>query len=151
MDTSLLRRLRFFECVIMNIPLLTVWFLLIAMPMYLELSQRLTFSFVLMLLSCSIIFRQRLGNLFYLRIFPFMKPLWEYEQQKFVSDKRTKWRHNRRYVNAFNASLIIILWIVIMIYPPPLPRQVNWYLIIGNIVGMNIGMVLRALTEEFYY
>lgn len=152
-DTSLLRKLRFFEGVIMNVPMLLVLLLIFPMPMYLGVSIRLTFNFMLILFLCSIMFRQRLGNLFYIRLLPFMKPLWEYEQQKLISDKWTKWRRNRRYLNAF---IIIVTWLFIMIYPfpspTPLPRQINWwYLIIGSLVGTNIGMIWNVFTEEFYY
>ena len=150
MDTSLLRKLRFIEGLIMNVPLLLVLLIIFPMPMYLGVSIRLTFNFVLILFLCAIMFRQRLGNLLYVRILPFMKPLWEYEQQKFTSDKWAKWRRNRRYLNAF---LIISTWLFIMIYPSPspLPRQINWYSIIGSFVGLNIGMVWNVLTEEFYF
>ncbi len=138
-NTSLLRKLRFFERVIMNIPFLLTWFLIFVMPMYFGVSQRLTFSFLLMFSLFSVIFGQRLGNLLYVRIFAFMKPLWEYEQQKSVSDK---WK----YVFAF---LIIFIWIFVVIYPPPMPRQINWDFIICYLVVFNIVGVLRVLTEKF--
>ena len=147
MDTSLLRRLRFIEGVLMNIPLLLVLWLISAMPLYLGVPLRLTFNFILILFLCSILFRQRLGNLLYVRIFPFMKPLWEYEQRKFISDKWIKWRRNRRYFNAF---LIITTWIFIMVIPSPPPRQIDWHFITGSFVGFNIGMVIYVLKEEFY-
>lgn len=148
MDTSLLRRLKFIEGFLMNIPLLLVWWLLSAMPLYFGVSLRLTFNFILILFLCSILFRRRLGNLLYVRIFPFMEPLWEYEQQKFISEKWIKWRRNRRYFNAF---LIIATWIFIMLSPSPLPRQLDWNFITGSFVGFNIGMVIYVLREEFYY
>lgn len=148
MDTSLLRRLRFIEGVLMNIPLLLVWWLLLAMPLYFGVSSRLTFNTILILFLFSILYRQRLGNILYVRIFPFMEPLWEYEQKKFISDKWIKWRRNRRYFNAF---LIIATWIFIMIVPSPPPRQIDWHFFIGSIVGFNIGMVIYVFIEEFYY
>jgi len=147
-DTSLLRRLRFMEGVIMNIPILLVLLLIFPMPMYLGVSPRLTFNFVLILFLCCIMFRQRLGNLFYVRVFPFMKPLWEYEQQKFISDKWKKRRRNSRYFNAF---IIISTWIFVMISPSPLPRQINWYPIISPIGVFNFGIIWNCFTEEFYY
>ncbi|HEY8910255.1 MAG TPA: hypothetical protein VIM51_08245 [Desulfosporosinus sp.] len=147
MDISILRRLRFIEGLMANLPLLIV-FLLFEAPFYLGVSVRITFNVVLILFLCAIKFRQGLGNLLYVRIFPFMKPLWEYEQQKFISDKWIKWRRNRRYFNAF---VIIITWLFIMLYPSPMPRQINWYTLIGSLVGFNIGMVIYVLGEEFYY
>jgi len=146
-DISILRRLRFIEGLMANLPLLIV-FLLFEAPFYLGVSVRITFNVVLILFLCAIKFRQGLGNLLYVRIFPFMKPLWEYEQQKFISDKWIKWRRNRRYFNAF---VIIITWLFIMLYPSPMPRQINWYTLIGSLVGFNIGMVIYVLGEEFYY
>lgn len=149
-DTSLLRKLRFFEGVIMNVPMLLTLLIIFPMPMYIGVSVRITFNFVLILFLCAIMFRRKLGNLLYVRILPFMKPLWEYEQQKFISDKWKKWRRNRRYFNAF---IIISTWFFIMIYPSPspMPREINWYSFICSLVGYNFAIVWNALTEEFYY
>ena len=81
-----------------------------------------------------------------------MKPLWEYEQQKFISDKWTKWRRNRKYINAL---LIVGVWAFIMLVlapdPAPLPQQINWDIIIAGLVGTNIGMVWNVFTEKFYH
>lgn len=150
MDTSLLRKLRFFEGVIMNIPFLLTLLLFSVMPIYLGMSSRLTASFVLSLLLCSMIFGQGLYRLLYVRIFTFMKPLWDYEQQKLISDKWKQWRRNRRY---FNYILIIGL-IIVVIFPPPMPQQINWkiikYSVSGSLVGYNIGTLWKVLTEKFY-
>jgi len=80
-----------------------------------------------------------------------MKPLWDYEQQKLISDKWIKWRRNGRY---FNYILMFVL-IIIIIFPPPMPRRFNWemikYSLSGSLIGYNIGMVWKILTEKFYY
>lgn len=151
MDKSLLRKLRFFEGVIMNITFLSTLLLFFVMPIYLGISFRLTASFALSLLLCSKIIGQRLYRLLYVRIFTFMKPLWDYEQQKLISDKWIKWRRNGRY---FNYILMFVL-IIIIIFPPPMPRRFNWemikYSLSGSLIGYNIGMVWKILTEKFYY
>lgn len=144
-NTSHLRRLRFFEGVILNIPSVLVLFVLCVMPINFGFPQRISTSFVLALVLFCIKFGQWLNNLFYCRIFPFMKPLWEYEQQKLISDKWTKRRRRQRYFNA----LIIIGLIIILIFPLPMPRQFNWYSFSGWLIGYNIAMMLRVFTEEF--
>lgn len=144
-NTSHLRKLRFLETVILNIPFVLVLFLFCVMPINLGFSQRITTSFVLALVLCSIKFGQWINNLFYIRIFPFMKPLWEYEQQKLISDKWIKRRRKQKYGNA----LIIIVLIIIIIFPFPMPRQFNWYSFSGCLIGYNIAMMLRVFTENF--
>lgn len=150
-DTSLLRRLRFIEGVLFNIPFILVVLTILPMPLYLGISQRLTAVFVLVLFSCSIRFGHRLNNLFYVRLFPCLKPLWDYEQQKLISDKWIKWRRNSR---VFNAIMIIGL-ILFALYLPPMLKQINWESlwcsITGSLIGYNIGMVWKVLTEKFYY
>ncbi|WP_298199984.1 hypothetical protein [Desulfosporosinus sp.] len=75
-----------------------------------------------------------------------MKPLWDYDQQKFVSDKWIKW--SRRFFNA----LVIIGLIFVVIYPPPFPEHINWlslkYTIAGSLIGYNIGMLWSVFTEK---
>lgn len=149
MEISQLRRLRFIEGLIMNIPFIIVLMMIFVVPLYLGISSRLTASLILMQVLCSIVFSQRLSNLFYVRIFPFMKPLWDYDQQKFVSDKWIKW--SSRFFNA----LMVIGLIFVVIYPPPFPDQINWlslkYTIVGSLIGYNIGMLWSAFTEKFNY
>lgn len=146
METSQLRRLRFIEGMIMNIPLVLV-LTMIFVPLHLGLPPRLTASLILMSVLCSIVFSRRLSNLFYVRIFPFMKPLWDYDQQKFFSDKWIKWSSR-----VFNA-LVVIGLIFVVIYPPQFPERINWlslkYTIVGSLIGYNIGMVWSVLTEKF--
>jgi len=144
-NTRHLRILRFIEAVISNIPFILVLFFYCVMPIDLGFSQRITTSLVLVLFLCSIKFSQWLNHLLYVRIFPFMKPLWEYEQQKLISDKWIKRRRKQKYGNA----LIIIGLIIIIIFPLPMPSQFNWYSFSGCLIGYNIGMMLRVFTEEF--
>ncbi|WP_047811356.1 hypothetical protein [Desulfosporosinus acididurans] len=144
-NTRHLRRLRFIEAVILNIPFILVLFLYCVMPINLGFSQRITTSLVLALVLWSIKFGKSLNNLYYCSILPFMKPLWEYEQQKLISDKGIKRRRKQKYGNA----LIIIGLIIIIIFPLPMPRQFNWYSFSGSLIGYNIGMMLRVFTEEF--
>lgn len=151
METSQLRRLRFIEGLIINIPYMLVVMLIFVMPLYLGMSSRLTASLLLMIVLCSIVFSRRMSSLFYVRIFPFMKPLWDYDQQKLISDKWIKWRRNCRFFNA----LLVIGIIFIVIYPPPFPERINWlslrYTILGSLIGYNIGMVWNVFTEKFDY
>lgn len=144
-NTRHLRILRFIEAFMSNIPFILVLFFYCVMPINLGFSQRITTSLVLVLFLWSIKFGKSLNNLFYCRIFPFMKPLWEYEQHKLISDKGTKRRRKQRYFNAF----MIIGLIIIIIFPLPMPRQFNWYSFSGCLIGYNIGMMLRVFTEEF--
>ena len=148
-NTSHLRRLRFIEAVISNIPFALVLFLFFVMPVYMGLSTRVTASLILVLLLCDVKFSLRLKRLFYVRLFPFMKPLWDYEQQRLTSDKS---RRNDRIFRVF-IVIVIIGFIFVMIYPPQMPKQINWeslrYSLSGSLIGFNIGMVWKTMTEKF--
>ncbi|AFQ43282.1 hypothetical protein [Desulfosporosinus meridiei] len=149
METSQLRRLRFIEGLVMNIPFLLVLMIVFVVPLYLRVSPRLIAGLLLMQVLASLIFSRSLRNLFYVRIFPFMKPLWDYDQQKSASDKWIKW--SGRFFNA----LVVIGLIFVVIYPPSFPEHVDWlslkYTIAGSLIGYNIGIVWKAFTEKFDY
>lgn len=147
METSQLRRLRFIEGLIMNILLILELIMIFIVPLYLEISPRFTVSLLLVLFLCFIVFSRRLNSFFYVRVFPFMKPLWDYEQQKSFSDKWIKWRS--RFINA----LVVIGLIFVIIYSSPFPERIDWlllkYIIAGSLIGYNIGMVWNVFTERF--
>ncbi|KGK91790.1 hypothetical protein DP73_01805 [Desulfosporosinus sp. HMP52] len=146
METSQLRKLRFIEGLIMNIVYVLSLMLIFVGPMYLGISPRLMASLLLLMTLGSIVFSRRLGSFFYNKIFPFMKPLWDYDQQKFVSEG-IKW--GRRLVE----SLTVIGLIYLVIYPWPFPERINWlslkYSMLGCLTGYNIGMVWNVFTEKF--
>lgn len=146
MHKRLLRRLRLIESIFANISFLIILLLFLVMPLYIGLSSRITASLILVLCLCSVKFSQRLKRLFHVRLFPFMKPLWDYEQQKLTSDKSR--RNDRIFI-----VIVIIGFIFVMIYPPPMPKQINWellrYSLSGSLIGFNIGMVWKTLTEKF--
>lgn len=139
-NTSHLRRLRFIEAVISNIPFALVLFLFFVMPVYMGLSTRVTASLILVLLLCDVKFCLRLKR---------RKPLWDYEQQRLTSDKL---RRNDRIFRVF-IVIVIIGFIFVMIYSPQMPKQINWeslrYSFSGSLIGFNIGMVLKTMTEKF--
>jgi len=148
-NTRHLRRLRFIEAVISNIPFALVLFLFFVMPVYMGLPTRVTASLILVLFLCDVKFSQRLRRFLYVRLLPFMKPLWDYEQQRLTSDKS---RRNNRIFRIF-IVIVIIGFIFVMLYPPPMPKQINWeslrYSLSGSLIGINIGMVWKTLTEKF--
>ncbi|EHQ88639.1 hypothetical protein [Desulfosporosinus youngiae] len=146
MHKQLLRRLRLIEGIFANIPFLIGMLLFWVMPLYIGLSSRVIMSLIFVLFLCSVIFTQRVKRLIYVRLLPFMKPLCDYEQQKPASDK------SRRKDRIFTV-IVIISFIFVMVYPPSIPKQINWeplkYSISGSLIGLNIGMVWKALTEKF--
>ncbi|GEM_PF-6918399 len=75
-----------------------------------------------------------------------MKPLWDYEKQRLTSDKSI--RNDRIFI-----VIVIIGFIFVMIYPPSMPKQINWeslrYSLSGSLIGFNIGIVWKTLTEKF--
>jgi hypothetical protein len=147
--SSHLRRLRFIEAVISNIPFALVLFLFFVMPVYMGLPTRVTASLILVLFLCDIKSGKRLKKFLYVSLLPFMKPLWDYEQQRLTSYK------SRRNDSIFKVFIVIVIigFIFVMIYPPPMPKQINWeslrYSLSGSLIGLNIGMVLKTLTEKF--
>lgn len=148
-NTGHLRRLRFIEAVISNIHFALVLFLFFVMPVYMGLPTRVTASLILMLFLSDIKFGKSLKRFLYVRLFPLMKPLWDYEQQRLTSDKS---RRNDMIYRVFIVT-VIIGFIFVMIYPPPMPKQINWeslrYSLSGSLIGFNIGMILKTMTEKF--
>lgn len=146
MHKRLLRGLRLIEGIFENIPFLIVVLLILVMPVYIGLSSRVTASVIFVLFLGFVKFRYSLKKLFYVRLLPFMKPLWDYEQQRPVSDKS---RRNDWIV----IVIVIIGFIFVMIYPPPMPKEINWvalkYSLSGSLIGINIGMIWKTLTEKF--
>lgn len=76
-----------------------------------------------------------------------MKSLWDYNQQKSVSDKWIKWRS--KFINALVVSGLIF----VIIYSSPFPERIDWlllkYTVAGSLIGYNIGMVWNGFTEKF--
>jgi hypothetical protein len=119
--TSYLRRLRFIEAVISNIPFALVLFLLFVMPVYMGLPTRITASLILVFFLVDIKFSQRLRRFLCFRLLPFIKPLWEYEQQKLTSKKSRRKNGIRIFI-----IIVIIGYIFVMLHPPQMPKQINW-------------------------